>query len=49
MLENNARGLQFVIPSTSGIEHFVRELLTHGFGATQASPLEFHFHERKAA
>lgn len=48
-LENNARGLQFVIPSTSGIEHFVRELLTHGFGATQVSPLEFHFHERKAA
>jgi hypothetical protein len=49
LLQDNAPGLQFALASTSGIEHFVRELLIHGLGATQASPLEFTFHERNAA
>jgi len=48
LLQNNARGLQFALASTSDIKHFVRELLTRGLGATQASSLEFTFHEGHA-
>jgi hypothetical protein len=47
-LENNTRGLQFILASKVGFEPFVRDLLTLGCGVTPDSPLEFHFNEKPA-
>ena len=43
---NNVRLILYPLSSISGLDQFVRELLTKGFSVTQDTDLLFHFHEK---